>query len=244
MSNDERLSAAGGAAGKAQNGSVFAHVEQAAPDSVFNVAALFRQDKHPKKVNLSVGGKQRAASRLSYSYPVSTSLPAAYRNEDGVPWVLPVVRTVEAQMSTDPMLDHEYLPLDGMKAFTEGAAKFLLGKDSPAVTQDRVRRVEQQTRMRTTLTAAQHVSMYMYCVFSGLLFVLLYKFFLLALLPSHLFSLSLGSQYCAVQAISGTGSLRLSMEFLHRYLNCNTVYLSKPTWGECTCVTYIVKILG
>lgn len=57
MSNDERLSAAGGAAGKAQNGSVFSHVEQAAPDSVFNVAALFRQDKHPKKVNLSVGGK-------------------------------------------------------------------------------------------------------------------------------------------------------------------------------------------
>ena len=43
-------------AGKGRNGSVFAHVEQAAPDSVFNVAALFRQDKHPKKVNLSVGG--------------------------------------------------------------------------------------------------------------------------------------------------------------------------------------------
>lgn len=52
--------------------------------------------------------------------------------------MLPVVRTVEAQMSTDPMLDHEYLPLDGMKSFTESAAKFLLGKDSPAITQNRV----------------------------------------------------------------------------------------------------------
>ena len=53
--------------------------------------------------------------------------------------MLPVVRTVEAQMSTDPMLNHEYLPLDGMTAFTEGAAHFLLGKDSPAVTQNRVK---------------------------------------------------------------------------------------------------------
>lgn len=41
------------------------------------------------------------------------------------------------------MLDHEYLPLDGMKAFTEAAAHLLLGKDSPAVTQNRVRGVRE-----------------------------------------------------------------------------------------------------
>ena len=63
----------------------------------------------------------------------------AYRTEEGQPWVLPVVKTVEAQMSTDPMLNHEYLPLDGLKSFTEAAAKLLLGSDSPAFTQNRVR---------------------------------------------------------------------------------------------------------
>ena len=122
-------------AGRGRNGSLFAHVEQAAPDSVFNVAAMFKQDKHPKKVNLSVGGKL-GSLLTALVYACSAT---AYRNEEGLPWVLPVVRTVEAQMSTDPMLNHEYLPLDGMTAFTEGAAHFLLGKDSPAVTQNRVK---------------------------------------------------------------------------------------------------------
>ena len=67
------------------------------------------------------------------------SFVIAYRNEEGLPWVLPVVRTVEAQMSTDLMLNHEYLPLDGLKAFTDSATKLLLGGDSPAITQNRVR---------------------------------------------------------------------------------------------------------
>lgn len=122
--------------GKGRNGSVFAHVEEAAPDVVFNVAAQFKQDKHPKKVNLSVGGT--IISKLRRVLADHVAISTAYRNEEGLPWVLPVVRTVEAQMSTDPMLDHEYLPLDGMKAFTEAAAHLLLGKDSPAVTHNRV----------------------------------------------------------------------------------------------------------
>ena len=34
--------------------------------------------------------------------------------------MLPVVRTIEAQMSSDPTLNKEYLPLSGMLALTEG----------------------------------------------------------------------------------------------------------------------------
>ena len=52
--------------------------------------------------------------------------------------MLPVVRTIEAQMSTDPMLNHEYLPLEGMKLFTEGCTRLLLGDSSPAITHNRV----------------------------------------------------------------------------------------------------------
>lgn len=62
----------------------------------------------------------------------------AYRTEEGQPWVLPVVRTVEAQMATDPTLNHEYLPLEGMKAFTEASSKLLLGEGSQAITKNRV----------------------------------------------------------------------------------------------------------
>ncbi len=62
----------------------------------------------------------------------------AYRTEEGQPWVLPVVRTVEAQMATDPTLNHEYLPLEGMKAFTEASTTLLLGEGSRAITQNRV----------------------------------------------------------------------------------------------------------
>ena len=62
----------------------------------------------------------------------------AYRTDEGKPWVLPVVRTIEAQMSADPTLDKEYLPLAGMKSFTESLTKLLLGESSLAVTQNRV----------------------------------------------------------------------------------------------------------
>lgn len=64
---------------------------------------------------------------------------SAYRTEDGQPWVLPVVRTIEAQMSADLTLNHEYLPLSGMKAFCDASTKLLLGESSPAIIQNRVR---------------------------------------------------------------------------------------------------------
>jgi len=35
-----------------------------------------------------------------------------------------------------------------------------------------------------------------------------------------------------VQALSGTGALRLGADFLHRILGRNTVYYSNPTWGN------------
>lgn len=71
--------------------------------------------------------------------PYSLSLyPKAYRTEEGKPWVLPVVRTIEAQMSSDPTLNKEYLPLSGMPALTEGLTKLLLGESSLAITQNRV----------------------------------------------------------------------------------------------------------
>ena len=38
-------------------------------------------------------------------------------------------------------------------------------------------------------------------------------------------------QVCGVQTISGTGALRLGMDFLFKYHASKVVYVSKPTWG-------------
>lgn len=63
---------------------------------------------------------------------------SAYRNDDGKPVVLPVVRTVEAQMAADQTLNHEYLPVPGLPDYRSAATKLLLGADSPAIAQNRV----------------------------------------------------------------------------------------------------------
>ena len=62
----------------------------------------------------------------------------AYRTDEGQPWVLPVVKSVEAQMAIDPLLNHEYLPILGLPDFCEAATELCLGKDSIALVENRV----------------------------------------------------------------------------------------------------------
>lgn len=63
----------------------------------------------------------------------------AYKDGNGKPWVLPVVRTVEMQLANDLTLDHEYLPIFGLADFSSAAVKLVLGPDSPAVINNLVR---------------------------------------------------------------------------------------------------------
>lgn len=52
--------------------------------------------------------------------------------------MLPVVRTVEAQMATDQTLNHEYLPVAGLPDYRTAACKLVLGEDDPGIVQNRV----------------------------------------------------------------------------------------------------------
>ena len=52
----------------------------------------------------------------------------------------------------------------------------------------------------------------------------------------HLFG-----QVCSAQAISGTGSLRLGMEFLKKFYHSEVIYVSNPTWGETFFLLIIFK---
>ncbi|CAK8685613.1 unnamed protein product [Clavelina lepadiformis] len=101
--------------------SVFVDVDLAAPVAVFQLTADCKADPFERKINLGVG---------------------AYRTNDALPWILPVVKSVEAQMAIDPSLNHEYLPILGLPDFCESATELCLGKDSPALVENRASGVQ------------------------------------------------------------------------------------------------------
>ena len=94
------------------------NVPQAPEDPLFGLMAAYRKDSFEKKVDLGIG---------------------AYRDNNAKPWVLPVVKQADAILRNDPNLNHEYLPIAGLADFTAAAQKLILGADSPAITEKRVR---------------------------------------------------------------------------------------------------------
>lgn len=92
---------------------------QAAPaDALFSLMAKYKADQFDKKVDLGIG---------------------AYRDDDGKPWVLPVVKKAERLLLEDPNVNHEYLPIAGNAQFIQCAAKAILGSD---ISLDRVASVQ------------------------------------------------------------------------------------------------------
>lgn len=99
----------------------FTGIKVAPPIEVFAVMKAFNDSTHEKKVNLSVG---------------------AYRTDEAKPWVLPVVRKVEADLAADMSLNHEYLPILGLESFSVAAAKMLLGSDHQAIKDGKVTSIQ------------------------------------------------------------------------------------------------------
>jgi len=106
-------------------------VPQAPEDPLFGLMAAYRADKAPNKVDLGIG---------------------AYRDNNAKPWVLPVVKQAEEILRSDPELNHEYLPIAGLPAFTAASQKLILGANSPAISEKRI------TSMQTISgTGAVHI---------------------------------------------------------------------------------------
>lgn len=93
------------------------NVPLAPPDSIFKLTAAYKADPYPQKINLGVG---------------------AYRDDDNKPWILPVVKKASQIILNDTTLDHEYLPITGLPEFVAGAARLILGENSPAISEGRV----------------------------------------------------------------------------------------------------------
>ncbi|BGP01245.1 Aspartate aminotransferase, cytoplasmic [Rhodotorula toruloides] len=96
---------------------VFHSTPYAPPDAIFALTAGYQQDKFDKKVNLGVG---------------------AYRDNEGKPFVLPVVRKAKQILASDDSIDHEYLPIAGLPSFVSATSKLIFGADSRAIKEDRV----------------------------------------------------------------------------------------------------------
>ena len=79
------------------------------PIEPFQLTADFKADAFPKKVFASAG---------------------AYRDHNGRPWILPVVKKAEMQLAKEieeEKINHEYLPVLGDGVYAKAATQLLLG---------------------------------------------------------------------------------------------------------------------
>ncbi|KAL4975808.1 pyridoxal phosphate-dependent transferase [Aspergillus desertorum] len=81
--------------------SVFCTAPYIPPDAIFALTAEYNADPSPTKVNLGQG---------------------TYRDNNGLPWVLPSVQEARRIINAKGLL-HEYLPILGLKGLRDGAAR-------------------------------------------------------------------------------------------------------------------------
>ena len=115
------------------NPSRFLDLTQDPPIEVFELTRQFNEDSHPNKVNLGVGCKWLLLVWKIFFLYLILFFFQAYKDDNGKPWVLPIVRTVEQQLANDMTLNHEYLPVLGLGEFSNAAVKLILGNDSLSV---------------------------------------------------------------------------------------------------------------
>ena len=89
----------------------------APPDPILSTAIAFKNDTHPKKVNLGIG---------------------AYRDNDGKPVVLDSVREAEIAIANDKNEVKEYAPIDGAAPNKELVQTLVFGAGSSIVSSGRI----------------------------------------------------------------------------------------------------------
>jgi len=141
-----------------QESGTFGGVETIPPDAIFFTKQRYKEDPDKRKVNLGIG---------------------AYRDDNGKPMVLKIVRKVEKELAEDMSLNKEYLPISGDAEMVKLSQQLMLGANCERIANGSV---------------------------------------------------------AGVQALSGTGSLRVLMHFIRNTIaNGNDkfkVFLSNPTWGN------------
>ena len=93
-----------------KGGSNMGHITMAPPDPILSMTTNYKNDKDARKVNLGVG---------------------AYRDNEGKPYVFPIVKKVEHEVVSDLALDKEYAPIEGVADLITGSRGALFGWDNP-----------------------------------------------------------------------------------------------------------------
>ncbi|XP_074837806.1 putative aspartate aminotransferase, cytoplasmic 2 [Carettochelys insculpta] len=69
--------------------------------------------------------------------PPAAACVEGCQTETGKAWVCPAVKQSLLQITSDPTLDHEYLPVLGLSEFTRAATELVLGRGSRAILENR-----------------------------------------------------------------------------------------------------------
>ncbi|KAJ8295835.1 Aspartate aminotransferase, cytoplasmic [Rhodotorula toruloides] len=187
---------------------VFHSTPYAPPDAIFALTAGYQQDKFDKKVNLGVG---------------------AYRDNEGKPFVLPVVRKAKQILASDDSIDHEYLPIAGLPSFVSATSKLIFGADSRAIKEDRV--VTCVSPLPSTFTRWSSARGRIPASHPGRR---------AGLLSRTAVGLHLAVRLRRIQTISGTGANHYGGAFLQRFYEPwlgkskeeKKIYVSNPTWAN------------
>ncbi|XP_074641069.1 aspartate aminotransferase, cytoplasmic-like isoform X2 [Tubulanus polymorphus] len=94
----------------------FGATEMGRPVETYLQYGKWKNDPNPQKCDMVIG---------------------VYRNNEGNVCDLDVVKLAEKQIANDDSLNHEYLPITGLPAFTKSSCELVLGRDSPAFIEDR-----------------------------------------------------------------------------------------------------------
>lgn len=133
--------------------SPFAGVPAAPPDPILGLTEAFNLDPNPRKVNLGVG---------------------VYQDETGKVPLLRCVRVAQERWNRVEETKN-YIPIDGIPAYSVLARKLVLGEKSPVLVENRA---------------------------------------------------------LTIQALGGTGALRVGADFLRRFLPDARVWISAPSWAN------------
>ena len=119
--------------------SYFGNVPLEPPNSILGVALECKKDTFPQKVDLTIG---------------------AYRNEQGLPEVLPCVREAEALLH-EQRVDHEYLSQDGLPQFVSVSQALLFGEGARVLSEGRVYSIQGLSGTGSLKLATDFIAMHM-----------------------------------------------------------------------------------
>lgn len=95
----------------------FSRVVPIPADPILRIFQAYKDDKDANKINLSVG---------------------VYRDNDEKPYLFQVVRQALADVTSDPDMDMEYLPVDGHAGFRTVAQELIFGNDLSTADKEKI----------------------------------------------------------------------------------------------------------